>query len=117
MWTLLSKCWDPLGQVGSVTMNRHVTGQIIRIMEVHCGRGAGQYIHGQERSPSRTGQGFSEGTMAKTLTAFIDTVDEFLDNCVMANVVGEKNGEQSQILLYPKSVLGREVSTVWWKEL
>lgn len=48
-----------------------MTGQIIRIMEVHCGRGLGQYAHGQRASPSRVGLGLSEGTTAERPIVFV----------------------------------------------
>lgn len=60
-----------LGQVGSVWRDSHVTGQIIRIMEVQCGRGLGQYTHGQRASPSRAGPGLSEGTTAERPIVFV----------------------------------------------
>lgn len=52
----------------------HVTGQIIRIMESHCGRGLGQYTHRQRASPSRAGPGLSEGTTAERPIVFVGFV-------------------------------------------
>lgn len=104
---MLGKCWDSLGQVGSIGRDSCVTAQIMRIMEVHCLR---HYTYGQKACLSRAGQ-VSKISQLKDQQPSLATVDIFLYN-FMANVVGEKNEEENQIFFYPKSVFGREDSTV-----
>lgn len=87
-----------------------MTGQIIRMMEVHCGRGfgfkgRGQVPAGQDRASVRVPQ-------EKDQLSLLATVGVFLGNHFMANVVSKKMDNKTKFCCTLKVSL-KEDSTVW----